>query len=138
MPPILVPIVWYNENDEKFLDTVANLGDSFIVLLIVDTGHTAKFGFPGAGILQGRELVEKVAKYLRLKDKKVEEIIEWGDTAGKMVHIAQMKNATVVIHARESLFLNQLKDTLDNNDVKFAVIMEEQKEPEQKKRFAFS
>ena len=89
---VLVPLISKKEADEKFVERVATKAKEIILLLVVDTeAMSGQFGFAAGEIAQANALMQQVKNAVGRKRKTCEDIIEWGNTARKIEHLAQLR-----------------------------------------------
>ena len=89
-PKILVPLLSKREGEEEFIEAVAPGAGEIILLLVIDTNAMAGgFGFAAGEIAVGNALMQHVKTAFGKKRKTCNDIIEWGDTANKIEHLAQ-------------------------------------------------
>lgn len=93
-PKVLVPLLSKREAEPNFINAVADRAGEVILLLVIDTNAMAgRFGFATGEIGMGNALMQKLRAELGKKKKHCDDILEWGDTASKIEHIAQLYNA---------------------------------------------
>lgn len=112
---VLLPILSQSENDEKFLEKAFQGVKEAVVLLVVDrNAMTGLFGFAATEIMQGNKMVEEIADWLKGEKIKSEEVIEWGDTALKIEHVAKLKKADkIVLKKQSNQYFKQLVEKLE-------------------------
>lgn len=93
---VLIPLLTRQEDDAGFLLRAAENADEVIALLIIDQKEMlGKFGFAGSGIMQGNALIARMRQ--ALKGKNVKEVLEWGDTVMKIIHVCERENADCIV-----------------------------------------
>jgi len=89
---VLVPLLSKKETHPLFVEKVANKAKEIILLLVIDThAMSGGFGFATNEIAGGNHLMQEVKTALGKKRKTCNDIIEWGDTATKIEHLAQLQ-----------------------------------------------
>ena len=112
-PKILVPLLSKREGEEEFIEAVVPGAGEIILLLVIDTHAMAGgFGFATGEIALGNALMQKVKIAFGKKRKTCNDIIEWGDTANKIEHFAELKQIEkiFVIKQNNDFFKKLLKD----------------------------
>jgi hypothetical protein len=95
-----------------------------ILLLVVDTQPNQKFGFTTSQITKGRRLMETASNFLG-KKKKIEEIIEWGETDLKIINIAKLNQVDKIVIKNQSennLLFKELVEKIRSENIKLEVI----------------
>ena len=106
---VLIPLVTRLEDDPNFLANATRNCDEAVLLLVIDTTEMlGKFGFAASGIMQGTALMGKIRA--KLPGKKVEEAMEWGGIAAKIVQVAERENAdSIALKRHDSLYWRRLE-----------------------------
>ena len=87
---ILVPLLSKREAEPAFVEAIAGKGHEITLLLVIDTNAMAgRFGFATSEIGMGNALMQRLKAELGKKRKACNDVMEWGDTASKIEHIAQ-------------------------------------------------
>jgi len=88
---VLVPLLSKREAEPAFVEAIAGKGHEITLLLVIDTNAMAgRFGFATGEIGMGNTLMQRLRAELGKKRKACNDIMEWGDTASKIEHIAQL------------------------------------------------
>ncbi len=88
---VLVPLLSKREAHPVFIERVAGKAREIILLLVIDTkAMTGQFGFATNEIATGNHLMEQVKEALGKKRKSCSDVIEWGETATKIEHLAEL------------------------------------------------
>lgn len=88
---VLVPLLSKREAEPEFIEKIANKAKEITLLLVIDTNAMAgQFGFATNEIASGNALMQQAKTALGKKRKTCNDIIEWGDTATKIEHLAQL------------------------------------------------
>lgn len=121
---VLIPLLSKQENNEDFLDKATAGAKQAILLLVVDTqAMHGQFGFAATEIRQGSMLLEQVKEILGEKRKPYKDIIEWGDTATKIEHIAKLNKADrVIMQKQNNKFFNDLVKNLKKQELEIETI----------------
>ncbi|MCX6799016.1 MAG: hypothetical protein NTW59_02890 [Candidatus Diapherotrites archaeon] len=91
-PKALVPLLSKREADPVFIGALAGNQGEIILLVVIDTNAMpGQFGFAANDIAGGSQLMEKIRDALELVGKHCADVIEWGDTAMKIEHLALLK-----------------------------------------------
>ncbi len=112
-PKILVPLLSKRESEEEFVATVAPGAGEIILLLVIDThAMVGGFGFAAGEIAVGNALMQKVKTAFGKKRKTCNDIIEWGDTANKIEHLAELNQVAKIFVVKQDndFFKKLLKD----------------------------
>jgi len=120
---VLIPLLSEME-DEDFLRKAAEDAKEVILLLVVDTQPNQKFGFTTSQITKGRRLMETASNFLG-KKKKIEEIIEWGETDLKIINIAKLNQVDKIVIKNQSennLLFKELVEKIRSENIKLEVI----------------
>jgi hypothetical protein len=111
---ILIPLISKEETSNAFIEKAVKGAKEIILLLVIDTNamHNS-FGFAASEIRQGNMLIEDLKYLLKKKKKHVEEIIEWGNTATKIIQLTKLKEIqAIVLKKQENHFFNELVEKL--------------------------
>ena len=107
---VLVPLLSKKEDSEEFVERVTAKAKEIILLIVIDTAAmSGQFGFAAGEIAQANALMQKVKNAVGKKRKTCEDIIEWGDTATKIQHLAMLKEVDKIYLVRQD---NQLSKKL--------------------------
>jgi len=122
-PKILVPLLSKREGEEGFIEAVAPGAGEIILLLVIDTSAMAGgFGFATGEIAVGNVLMQKVKTAFGKKRKTCNDIIEWGDTANKIEHLAQLNQVAKIFVVKQDndffkKLLNDMKEKLPKIEI---------------------
>lgn len=107
---ILLPILSGKETNKEFLKTAFKDADEAVLVLVIDQDAMAGvFGFATNEIRRGNDLIEELKMKVKKKKIKVDEVVEWGNTARKIENIIQLKNADkVVLVEQENEYFEKL------------------------------
>ena len=120
---ILIPILSEKEDEKDFLDRASKGADEIILLVVVDPSPKEKFGFATAFLQKGRAVMESARKTLKEKRKSVDDIIEWGDTHGKIINMALLRRADkIVFYKQQNQYFNELINRLIKEKIETEVI----------------
>jgi len=98
----LVPLLSKRELAPAFIEAVASNAKEITLLLVIDTkGMAGEFGFATNEIAAGNHLMELVKTAFGRKRKTCDDIIEWGDTATKVGHFAQLHQVNKVFLVKQ-------------------------------------
>lgn len=87
---VLVPLLSKREAEPAFVEAIASKAHEIILLLVIDTNAmVGRFGFATSEIGMGNALMQRLKAELGKKRKACNDVMEWGDTANKIEHIAQ-------------------------------------------------
>ncbi len=112
-PKILVPLLSKREGENEFIEAVAPGAGEIILLLVIDTNAMAGgFGFAAGEIAVGNALMQYVKTAFGKKRKTCNDIIEWGDTANKIEHLAELNQVAKIFVVKQDndFFKKLLKD----------------------------
>ena len=99
---VLVPLLSKREAEPAFVQAVASKAHEIILLLVIDTNAmTGEFGFATNEIAVGNALMQKIKEAIGKKRKTCKDVIEWGDTATKIEHLAQLHHVNKLCLARQ-------------------------------------
>lgn len=88
---VLVPLLSKREAHPIFIEAIASKAREVTILLVIDThAMTGQFGFATNEIAAGNHLMELVKEAVGKKRKTCNDVIEWGDTATKIEHLAML------------------------------------------------
>lgn len=112
---ILIPILSRKENDSYFLNVALAEANEAIVLVTIDgNALVGKFGFVASELSAGSKIMESLAKQLRAQKLKVDECVEWGDTAVKISQLAQVKKVDkIVLQHQQNQYFERLVKLLE-------------------------
>ena len=121
---VLVPLLSRSENDSAFLELIAEKTEEAVLLVVIDTDSMlGGFGFAASDIRKGSDLMEQMGKALREKRVLVDDVLEWGDTATKIEHLAKLKKAEkVLLKRQENHYFEKLVEELEERKVKVEVV----------------
>lgn len=118
---VLIPLLSEGE-DEEFLMKASEGAKEILLLLVVDTQPNQRFGFTTAQITKGRKLMENARNFLS-KKKKIEEIIEWGDTQAKIVNVALLNKVDkAIVKGQNNQIFDELLERLRKENITVEVI----------------
>ncbi|MFA4907885.1 MAG: hypothetical protein WC602_06445 [archaeon] len=106
---VLIPLITRQEDDPNFLSNATRDCDEAVLLLVIDTTEMlGQFGFAASEIMRGTALMGKIRA--RLPGKGVEEAMEWGGIAAKIVQVAERENADfIALKRHDSLYWRRLE-----------------------------
>ena len=110
---VLVPLLSKREAEPAFIEKVASKAKEITLLLVIDTNAMAgEFGFATNEIASGNALMQQVKTALGKKRKTCNDIIEWGDTATKIEHLAELHKVDKIylVEQDNQFFQDLLKD----------------------------
>ncbi len=100
---VLVPLLSKREAEPAFVQAIANKAHEIILLLVIDTNAmSGEFGFATNEIAVGNALMQKIKKAIGKKRKTCNDVIEWGDTATKIEHMAQLYQVDKVYMVKQA------------------------------------
>lgn len=120
---VLVPLLSKREADPLFIEAVAGKAKHVILLLVIDTNSMiGQFGFATGEIAAGNALMEQVKTAFGKKRKKCNDVIEWGDTATKIGHLALLHKADRIFAVKQGnqfyqKVIKQLKESLKGMEI---------------------
>ncbi len=120
---ILVPLLSKKEAMPLFIEAVAEMGKQIILLLVIDTpSMVGQFGFATSEIATGNALMEEVKTAFGKKRKQCLDVIEWGDTATKIGHLALLHRVEKICIVKQNNqfyenLLKQLKENLKETQI---------------------
>ncbi|MEM0360022.1 MAG: hypothetical protein QXK06_01620 [Candidatus Diapherotrites archaeon] len=110
---ILIPLISKKENSQDFLEQALEKAREVILLLPVDTPANATSGFTMAEVGQGENLMSEIQAFVGKKKKKCETVVQWGDTAKNIDHVARLKGVeTIVLLKQDNEFFKRLAGNL--------------------------
>mgnify|MGYP002639660434 CR=1 FL=1 len=111
---VLIPLVSGKENDEGFITEACAEADELVLLLVVDTdAMPGGFGFAAGEIGHGNTLMEEVKVIADGHGVDCNDIVEWGDTQTKILHLIQLKGIkNVFLIKQENEFFKKLVKAL--------------------------
>ena len=126
---VLIPLLSKKENNPEFLAKASEKAREVLVFLPVDTGGANTSGFAMAEVAQGQRLMEEVTRKIGMRRKKCEGILEWGNTAKNIDHIARLRGIEriALVKQENEFFRGLLKELRKKREYKVKVI--ELKEP---------
>lgn len=128
---ILIPILSKKESNPFFVNEILALKPKEIIILsVIDSNKEINaFGFASSEIALANSIMNELEKQLKENKKKVELILEWGETIQKTVNSAQLfKIKKVLLIKNDSLETKKLINELKKK--KITVIQKTIKEPE--------
>src|SRR3989344_2479313 len=115
---VLIPILSELENDDAFLEKALSGAQEAILLLVVDASPKEKFGFTTSHIAKARAVMEEVKKAVGKKRKTAEDVIEWGDTQGKIVNMALLRKVDrVFLKKQDNQYFGELVKKLEGEQI---------------------
>lgn len=114
---VLVPLLSKREAEPAFINLVASKAREVILLLVIDTNAmSGEFGFATNEIAVGNALMQKTKIGLGKKKKTCNDVIEWGNTANKIEHLAMlhMVDKIYVVKQDNHFFKKLLRDMREN------------------------
>lgn len=125
VPAVLIPILSKHEDNPDFLRSATEGFDNVVLLAVIDrTEIVGRFGFMANEIRSATQLVEKIRGFLENQDKLVEDLVEWGETNQKICHIAELKNCSKIVLAKQDnqYFRKLLKKLGEETKAKLEVV----------------
>lgn len=120
---VLIPLLSDKENDEAFLEEALKGAKNIILLIVVDANSNEEFGFTTSHIQKARAVMEDVKATIGRKRKRAEDIIEWGDTFGKISNIALLRKVDkVFLKKQENQYFDELVEKLKKEKIDLQVI----------------
>jgi len=120
---VLLPILSDKENEDAFLEEALKGAKEVILLIVVDSETNDEFGFATSHIQTARTILEEVKITVGKKRKKSEEILEWGNTASKILNIALLRKVDkVVLKQQENQYFEELVKKLRKEKIETQVI----------------
>lgn len=106
----LIPLISKKENNKELVARACLGTDEVIVLLVVDTdAMPGQFGFAASDIGHGNGLLQEVKVLVEQQGKECNDLIEWGDTETKVIHLVQLRGIDrVVLLKQENQFFKKL------------------------------
>jgi len=99
---VLVPLLSKKEDREEFVEQFTSKAKEIILLIVIDTAAmSGQFGFAAGEIAQANILMQKMKAAIGKKRKTCEDIIEWGDTATKIEHLAMLRNVDKIYMVKQ-------------------------------------
>jgi hypothetical protein len=93
----LVPILGREEWRPEFINKALEKAGELVLLSVIDRSDlNGKFGFAATEIMQANKIMEGIETELKKMKVKVESIVEWGNTALKIDHIARLKKCDFI------------------------------------------
>ena len=111
---VLIPLVSGKENDEGFITEACAKADELVLLLVVDTeAMPGGFGFAASEIGHGNLLMEEIKAIASGHGVDCNDLVEWGDTTTKIMHLIQLKEIkNVFLIKQENEFFKKLVKAL--------------------------
>lgn len=129
---VLVPLLSKKEDSDEFVERVTAKAKEIILLIVIDTAAmSGQFGFAAGEIALANALMQKMKNAIGKKRKTCEDIIEWGNTATKIEHLAMLKEVDKIYLVRQDnqlskKLLRELEERLPKVEIE-AVKLEEEK-----------
>jgi len=99
---VLVPLLSKREAEPGFISVVADKAEEVILLLVIDTNAMAGgFGFATNEIAVGNALMQKAKIALEKRKTSCSDIMEWGETANKIEHLAMLHRVDRIYIVRQ-------------------------------------
>lgn len=114
---ILIPLLSKKEDQPEFIERIVSEKGEITLLLVIDTGAmVGGFGFATSEIATGNALMQKTKLGLAKRKRSCNEVMEWGDTANKIEHFAQLQqvNKIFIVRQENQFFKNLLKEMREN------------------------
>ena len=121
----LIPLLSKKEDSEELIARACREADELIALLIVDTNAMpGQFGFAASDIGHGNSLMQEIKRIALEYGKECQDIIEWGETTSKIIHLVQLRNINKVFLLKQDnqLFKNLVKELEENTKAEVEVI----------------
>jgi len=128
---VLVPLLSKMEAEPEFIEKVAKKAQEVVLLLVIDTNAmTGGFGFATSEIAAGNALMQKAKIALGKKRKTCNDVIEWGDTATKIEHFAQLHQVDKIYMVKQDnqffqKLLKDMKEKLPGIEIEQVTVLEE-------------
>ncbi len=120
---ILIPLLSEKENEREFIEKASKGATEIILLLVVDPSPKERFGFAASFLQKGRAVMEGAKKLLGEKRKSCEEIVEWGDTQGKILNMALLRKVDkIVFYRQDNQYFNEMLNRLIKEKIETEVI----------------
>ena len=119
-----MPILSKEEWKPEFVNKVLEKVDEIVLLSVIDRSDlSGKFGFAATEIMQANKIMEGIETELKRLKVKVESIVEWGETALKIDHIARLKKCELIFlqKQRTKYFTDLVKELEKIKDKKTRV-----------------
>lgn len=131
---VLVPLLSHRESDGFFIEKISEGEGEIILLLVIDTkAMPGQFGFAANDIASGNQIMGEMRKALARKKRECCDVIEWGETANKIEHLAMLRNARkVFLVEQESQFFKKLVKELEEKLGKVEIVRVKLPEPPKK------
>jgi hypothetical protein len=106
----LIPLISKKENNKELVGQACLGSDEVVVLLVVDTeAMPGQFGFAASDIGHGNGLMREVKMMVEQQGKECNDLMEWGDTETKVVHLIQLRGIDkVVLLKQDNQFFKKL------------------------------
>lgn len=118
---VLIPLLSEND-DAAFIKEASESAKEIIILIVVDASPAQKFGFTTSQINKGEKTVQEARKMIS-KKKKIEDIIEWGETEAKIHNNALLRQVDrVVMKTQHNQFFEKLVNKLRRDKIEVELI----------------
>lgn len=95
---ILIPILSKKENDPEFLAKASlNAQEIFLITIVDANAPNQSFGFTATEISHANALVQEIKELLAGSNKRVIDVLEWGDTVPKIANYAKLKKIKKIV-----------------------------------------
>ncbi len=110
----LIPLISKKENNKELVERACLGSDEVVVLLVVDTdAMPGQFGFAASDIGHGNGLMQEVKVLVEQQGKECSDLIEWGDTETKIIHLVQLRGIDkVLLLKQDNQFFKKLVKSL--------------------------
>ncbi len=98
----LVPLLSREENSPEFLEKLKEFQEVVLLVCIDRSDMVGEFGFAAGDMRSATKFMEEMVSALKRRKIKVEDVLEWGETAQKIVQLAQLKKADTVLLKKQS------------------------------------
>ena len=121
----IIPLISKKEDNPLFVAQACNNADELFLLLVVDTAAMpGQFGFAASEIGQGNGLMQNVKQQVEQRKVNCEDIMEWGDTESKIIHLVQLQKIGKVFLVKQDnqFFKNLVKALEEKTDAEITII----------------
>jgi len=93
----LIPILSKEEWKPEFINKVLEKANNVVLLSVIDRSELGgQFGFAATEIMQANKIMEGIESELKRLKVRVESLVEWGETASKIDHLARLKKCDFI------------------------------------------
>ena len=121
---VMIPLLSKKENDLEFIEQALKGAKEVVLLVVVDNSIAeSDFGFALKQMAQANALLAEVKGIVGAKRKKATDILEWGNTAGKIANISKLREIDkVVLQMQKGKKFDELLAALKKEKIKYEVI----------------